>query len=496
MRRRSLGSAFAVAALLLLALFLWPIGLDPFGADADAPPPRMRLDGAGLYPAFRPAVHSYVARCTRSAPLSVRAIGDTRVAVGRSRPRTGNFEVRPDVSPGREFAIRSTRSGSRLTYHVRCLPGDFPNWRYERLRRPPRGLFVVSVRPSLRARPWVIVFDQSGTPRWWFNPPTSTLWAQVLHNGRVEWPRAFGDGYGQDPRMAHEVRSLSGRLLRTVRTKGSITDGHEYQQLADGDVLLDSYRPHRGIDLRPFGGPRRAYVVTAEIQEVNHRGRVVWSWDSRRHIGLAETGRWWHYELGNPHPGPHGNLAYDAVHINAVEPFGKNRLLISTRHTDAVFCIERSTGRVLWKLGGTPTKRSLRIVGDPYPSRKLFGGPHDVKFAGDGTLSLYDDATHRRRPPRLVRYRLQLKRRRAVYVGALKDPMAHRSHCCGSGREFGTGWLVDWGDNRLLTGFNSRGRIAFRLHLAAPSYRAVPVPRGAVTVAGLGRALDRMQRRR
>ncbi len=478
-------------ALAIGALIVWPFWSSPLGADPDQPQPQARLAGAGLYPPFNPDVRDYVARCRgRSAPLSVRAIGDTRVAVGRLPARGGLFEV-PAAADG-ELTVSMTRSGLRRTYRVRCLPPGFPKWSYQRLRRPPRGMFVVSIRTSLRARPWIIVFDQNGTPRWWFNPSTSALWAQVLRDGTVEWPRAFGDGYGQNPRMAHEIRSLSGRLLRTVRTRGSITDGHEFQQLRNGHVLIDSYRTAKGADLRRFGGRKRDSVVLAEVQEVNRRGRVLWSWNSRRHISFAETGRWWPNVLVNPHPGTHGRPIYDPIHINAVEPFGRDRLLISTRHTDAVFCIERSSGRVLWKLGGSRTRRSLRIVGDPYPVRKLFGGPHDVRFAGDGTLSIYDDATHRRRPPRLVRYRLQLERHRAVYIGALEDPAAHRSHCCGSGREFGSGWLVDWGDNRLLTGFDHRGRIAFRMRMAAPSYRAVPVPRGAVTAAGLRRGMDQM----
>ncbi len=478
--------ALALVAIAAIAttsvLLLGGVGKgSPSGAAPNSPPPQATFAAASLYPDFDPAQHHYVVRCVPgSVEISVDAEPGTRVSVGSAEPKSGDFLAEARFLPGQDFEVRAIRREARRVYSVRCLPADFPDWDYRRLRRPPNGLFSVSVQPSNDSRPWAIVFDQDGVPRWWYSPPTSTLWSQVLSDGSVSWSRSFGDGYGLDPRMAHEIHSLSGGLRRVVRTEGSITDGHEFQELPDGHVLIDSFRPRSGVDLSKYGGPRDASVVLAEIQEVDSSGDVVWSWNSYRHISFSETGRWWYYVLANPHPGPGGAPTYDAVHINAIEPFGADRLLISTRHTDAIFCIEKSTGRVLWKLGGTETPRSLTIVGDPYPREKLFGGPHDVRVDGDGILSVYDDGTHRRRPPRLVRYRLDLGRGTATFLDELRDPEAIHSHCCGSGRAFGDGWLVDWGDNPLVTGFDSRGRIAFRLGLPRSSYRAVPVPPGAL----------------
>jgi hypothetical protein len=148
------------------------------------------------------------------------------------------------------------------------LPADFPPFRFESLRPTPPGLFVVSFSAPADGRPWIIVFDNEGVPRWWYNPDTRALWGQILGDGSVAWARSFGDGYGLDPRMAHEVRSESGQLLRLVRTRGSIVDGHEYRELPNGNVLLDTYVPETA-DLRRFGGPRRATIVSAGVQEVD-----------------------------------------------------------------------------------------------------------------------------------------------------------------------------------------------------------------------------------
>ena len=368
-------------------------------------------------------------------------------------------------------------------------PADFPQTRFESIRPVPFGLFVVTYAGPKDGRPWVIVFDTEGNPRWWFNPDTRALWGQIVRDGSVVWARSFGDGYGLDPRMAHEVRSESGKLLRLVKTEGSIVDGHEYRELGNGNVLLDSYVPETA-DLRRVGGPRRATIVSAEVQEVNPAGKVLWQWNSRGHISLSETGRWWHNVLSNPRRRLQRE-AFDPIHINSIEPRGRDEVIVSTRHTDAVYGIDRASGEINWKLGGSQTGKSLQVVGDP--ATKLLGGQHDARLDRHGRLTIFDNGKDRPRRPRVVFYKLEPGVGKAIYKGQLNDPQVRRSHCCGSARELpGGGWLVSWGDNKLLTGFDRQGRIAFRLHLPAPTFRAVPVPPGATSVRQLERGMRTM----
>jgi hypothetical protein len=486
-----------VVAVLLGALTTLAIGIGGCGALGDTESaPEASVSISGLYPAFDPAETRYVSRCGRgAAAIRVDAGPGTSVAVGSAEPRTGAVRIDPGVRPGEDFTIAVIGGDGRRTYRVRCLPAGFPRWRFQSLRPMDQGLFVISFRSRPDARPWVIVFDHEGVPRWWYSPDTRALWAKILNDGSVFWARSFGDGYGLDPRMADEIRSLSGDLIRVVRTKGSIIDGHEFQELGNGNVLVDTYAPGTKVNLSRFGGPKSASAVFAEIQEIDPNGRVVWRWNSRRHIGLGETGRWWRNVLSNAKDSGAGATTFDPVHINSIDARGPDEFVISARHTDAIYGIERPSGDILWKLGGAETAESLRIVGDP--ARKLFGGQHDARVGEDGSLSVYDNGKDRPRRPRVVSYRLDLGQRTATYLGQLNDPRVTTSHCCGSARPLeGGGWLVSWGDNPLVTGFDRDGQTAFRLALAAPSFRAVPVPEGATTVAALDRGLENMERER
>lgn len=462
------------------------------GSSTSASEPPVSI--TGLYPQFSPAESHYVSRCGRDGhPIQVVARNGTEVAVRSAAPAAGTFTIDPPVPAGDDFEITAIRGARRDTFQVRCLPADFPQWRFQKLRPVRPGLFVVSFRASPKIRPWIVVFDHQGVPRWWYSPPTSALWAQILRDGTVAWARSFGDGYGLDQRMAHEIRSVSGKLMRVVKTKGEIVDGHEFRELGNGNVLVDTYAPGNHVNLKRFGGPGSASAVFAEIQELNPEGQVVWRWNSRGKIGLAESGRWWRDILSNGRTSVRGVRTFDPVHINSIDPRGPDEVVISARHTDAVYGIERSTGDIRWKLGGTETADSLRIIGDP--AVKDFGGQHDARIGPNGVLSIYDNSKDRPRRPRVVFYRLDPDRGTATYLGQLNEPGITRSHCCGSARPLpGGGWLVSWGANPLVTAFDASGRTAFRLELAASTFRAVPVPVGATTVAALNRGLETMER--
>jgi arylsulfotransferase ASST len=484
--RRLLPWGLGLAGLLGLAI----VGLGLARQAQPAEDSSVRIEG--LFPDFDPAETHYVSRCGRGAePIRAEASGSAEVAAGSGPPRTGAVRIDPGVFPGEDFPITILDDGQRSTYRVRCLPADFPKWQFEQLSATASGLFVVSFKATRDTRPWVIVFDGEGVPRWWYSPETRALWAQVLTDGTISWARSFGDGYGLDPRMAHEVRSPAGELLRLIRTRDSIIDGHELRELEGGNFLIDSYIPGKA-NLRRFGGPASAAVVSAEIEEVDRQGRVLWRWSSRRHIDLNETGRWWRNVLSNAKPGLRSLPTFDPVHINSIEPRGEHEVVISTRHTDAVYGIRRPSGEVLWKLGGSRTADSLRVIGDP--ARKLLGGQHDARIAEDGSLSIYDNGKDRPRRPRVVFYRLDPGEGEATYLGQLNDPAVKASHCCGSARQLADGgWLVSWGDNPLVTAFDSERQIAFRLGLPASTFRAIPAPAGAISPAELDRGLERME---
>jgi hypothetical protein len=156
--------------------------------------------------------------------------------------------------------------------------------------------------------------------------------------------------------------------------------------------------------------------------------------------------------------------------------------------------VDRLTGEVIWKLGGTETARSLQVIGDP--ERVPLSAQHDARILNDGTLTVFDNRTDRRAGPRAVRYRIDERAGTATFLEERRDPEVPRSKCCGSARVLANGsWLVGWGGEEV-TEFAPDGEIAFRLRFPGTyTYRAIPVPQGAVSIGELRAGMDRMAAR-
>jgi hypothetical protein len=422
----------------------------------------------------------------------VTAVGGATVSVDGGPEQGGSFTASVPLSAGQELSF-TARSGQGTTSHyVRCLPPDFPSWTAARNGTPEADWYIVT--PASPA-PYVIVFDNQGVPVWWMRPSMGRAGdAKLLPNRHLAWYAPVTGPFGTDANVAFEERKLDGTLVRKLSTVGSPTDQHDLQLLENGNHLLITYRPRDHVDLSPYGGPSDATVVDGEIQEINRSGTLVWSWSSKDHIALSETGRWYGLEvLPAPRQLGDGRTAYDIVHINALEPVG-DHLLFSARYLDAVYEIDRTTGEIDWKLGGTTTGKSLTIAGDAFASQD-FGGQHDVRLLADGTVTLHDNGSRYGRPPRALRFAIDTVSKTATLVEAVTDPDAPSSGCCGGARRLPGGhWVIAWGGQPLVTEIADSGERVFRLDFPANqfSYRADPVLPGKLSPSLLRSGMNAM----
>ncbi len=446
-----------------------------------------------LTPAFHTGTHDYVVRSNKRLRLRLTvAAGAVAWIDGRlvDGERTSESLIKRDG----EATVISTQRGTRRTsYHLRCLPSDFPAWRVKRSGRTQAGWYLAAIDRFWDATAYVTIFNRDGTPVWWRRggdrAPT------LLSGDRIGWNHSVPPGFGS-PKSPFRLFTLDGRAVGQVHAVRAITDDHELRELPNGDFVILGTRPRRGVDLRPYGGPPDATVLDGVVQEVTPAGRLVWEWSTRDHISLAETGRWFKLTvLPVPERLAGGEMAYDTVHLNSVEVHGR-RVLISARYTDALYDIDRSSGRIVWKLGGTTTPRSLRLSRGS--ASALFGGQHDARVLPDGTVTVHDNRYARRRPPRALRFRIDERRMRATLLEGIDRQSSSFADCCGSARKLAGGdWVVSWGGLNDFEELTPRGRSVLRVSFPPGrySYRVVPFEPGALSIGTLRSAMDAAARR-
>ena len=216
----------------------------------------------------------------------------------------------------------------------------------------------------------------------WFRPLPRGLYAYNLEVSRYHgqpvltwWQGEIpGNGHGAD---GHDmIVNASYRPVADLHAGwGYSADLHEFQVTPQGTALIAVYDPIRA-NLSSVGGPSDGTMLDCLIQELDiNTGTVLWEWHALGHVPLRAS------ELS-----PQGGGTYDPFHLNSIQQLPGHRLLISLRHTSAVYEIGQRTGRIIWTLGGKDS--SFRLG-----PGAAFGGQHDAHLGGDDLLTVFDNAT-------------------------------------------------------------------------------------------------------
>lgn len=175
----------------------------------------------------------------------------------------------------------------------------------------------------------------------------------------------------------------------------------------------------------------------------------------------------------------------DPWHYNSIEDTGDG-FIISFRSLDAVYKIDKATGAIVWKLGGSARPESLTLVNDP------LGGPiaqHDARLLSDGTVTIHDNGTGPRQP-RSTRYSIDTNARTATLVAGLSDVGIPSSLCCGSARVLPGGNIaLGWGGTKEIIEYTPGGARLFRLQTPFV-YRGVPILPGEFTADQFRAGMD------
>ena len=162
----------------------------------------------------------------------------------------------------------------------------------------------------------------------------------------------------------------------------------------DGTMLVMAYVTTQ-TDLTEVGGPADGWVHDGVVQEIDiETGEVLFEWSSLDHVPVTEA----LHDFEDEHAEQQSRIAagdehaelgsrdkpYDYFHINSATLDLDDNILISARHTHAVYKLDRDTGEVLWTLGGTASDFDM-------PNEAVFAWQHSAARDTDGTLVVFDN---------------------------------------------------------------------------------------------------------
>ncbi|HUK44095.1 MAG TPA: arylsulfotransferase family protein [Gaiellaceae bacterium] len=309
-----------------------------------------------------------------------------------------------------------------------------------------------------------LIVDDAGRPVW-FKP----LESELAHNFRVQklggqpvltwWEGKAVNGFYEGECV---IADGSYRIVnRLAGANGLHPEVHEFV-ITSRDTALISANDFVPADLSAYGGPANGTMVEGVVLEIDiSSGEVLLEWHSLHHIAPDES-----YVAAD------AATVWDYLHLNSIGVDQDDNLLVSCRHTWAVYKLHRESGEIIWRLGGKNNDFQL----GPGAS---FAYQHDARGHPGGVLSIFDDGAYSTTVSvesitRAILLVLDVDAMTAELAQAFPNPRGSLSWALGNMQlqEHG-GPFVSWGTTPEITEFAPDGSVVFDAQFTggAISYR-------------------------
>ncbi len=196
-------------------------------------------------------------------------------------------------------------------------------------------------------------------------------------------------------------RDVNRAIIDTMRVTAPYqTDFHEGRIVSDTSYLILGIEVVK-MDMSQVvpGGHPNADVWVNIVQERTFDGRTLFTWRSLDHIPVTDAAD--QLDLTT--------ALVDYIHINSITKDSDGNILISCRHLDEIVKINRTTGAIMWRLGGSRSKNNdFRFLNDTTNGFFGFSHQHAASRTSAGTILLFDNGNLKPEPQRsrAVEYKL------------------------------------------------------------------------------------------
>jgi hypothetical protein len=346
------------------------------------------------------------------------------------------------------------------------LPEDFPEFIITQYGETAPGVLIGWL--GWWAVDYYVVLDQSGYPLF-YSKTEDMSYPGVMPNGLISAPAVRG----------FSLKDESFTIVDSFQMRGDYhVDIHDFKVLPNGHALiLGTYQRYVDMSRVVDGGRPDAQVTDDVIQEIDADKNVIFEWHALDHIPITES----FHDLTR--------ASIDYAHCNSmdIDPIDNN-LLVSLRTTSEIVKVDRSTGEVIWHLGGK--NNDFTFVGEheenaPY----YFVGQHDVSRFPNGNIPFFDNGNisgggvteSDRTYTRAVMYNLNEADMTATLVWEFRHDPDIMSPSGGRVQLFANGnILIDWGsailhgtpEVPLVTEVSADGELVYELYYATSTHGA------------------------
>jgi arylsulfate sulfotransferase len=238
-------------------------------------------------------------------------------------------------------------------------------------------------------------------------------------------------------------------------------DVHDFILLSDSDYITLAYAWEFPTNIPARLSPAAHVSVVSPIIEEVRNGAVVWHWDAS-----SDTTFYGSSIFDNNFSDT--VAAQDYIHMNSlfVDP-RDNNLICSMRDQNQIIKINRQTGAIMWRLGGTNSDFAMT------PQQVFLGQHHATLTDSNQTLLLFDDGNPLTRPySRVLEFQLDEVNKVVTGFKAFNIPEPFTDYT-GSVQKIGPDYFIGGGTAAYVLDVNyTTGQKVIEFKGNADTYRA------------------------
>lgn len=257
-------------------------------------------------------------------------------------------------------------------------------------------------------------------------------------------------------------------IVDTIFNKTSyVRDAHDFISLSNGHYLMLCSESII-MDLSKYvdGGSTKANVMSNVLVETDNKGIIYWQWRAIEHTDIKDVAD--EFDLNQ--------LTIDFTHINSLDEDNDGNILISIRHFDEIALINKSTGDLIWRMGGSKCKNNqFTFVNDTENDFTGFSHQHCASILANGNILLYDNGNLK--PTlysRVVEYKIDVPSKTATKVWEYRYTPDIYNSTFGSAYQMENGNILINFSNGKIVEVKPNGTVAYEINclLSTVYYRA------------------------
>jgi len=316
----------------------------------------IRVSTGEIYPNFKPEIKDYYV-------TSLNTLNTIKVTIDNFETSKNiyinNIKVIQKVTkikldPGEDIKIASTDiNGNLVKYTIHYMPADLPKTNLITKNNPSSGYTLINMLDfSLSSSvdfTYIAILDNDGFPVYYNKTPYKGVinfkYFEIA-NGAKRYSYSVND-IGKVIVMNEKFEEINRLNLLPYNSHPSYpTDNHDFIYLNDNHYIVPAYVTRENVDMTAYGGANSVDLVDFVFQEVLNN-QVIFEWNSADYPELLNATDDIYYNQYATRP------KVDYFHFNSIniDPIDHN-FIVSARHTNQIYKIDRTTGDIIWRFGG------------------------------------------------------------------------------------------------------------------------------------------------